>query len=153
MTVINTAATAAAAFIEPVEDVDPDFLDLMEHLCTFEKMGQSVAGSSSYGHRTISRETVVATYEGIRCRLRSLTQEEVQSIERDAQIIDDMVLYVPLSYMPRPMRDAGQAPFYRLVNVRTLDGSAVEAGPFNIKAIRSIAGEQHHYLLNVRKVS
>lgn len=153
MTVINTTATASSSFIEPYEPVDPDFLDLMEHLCTFERMGKSVVSASSYGHQTISRQEVVATYENVRCRLRSLTQEEALTIEREGQVVDDMYLYVPLGLMPRPMRDFGQAPFYRMVNVRTLGGTPVEAGPFNIRSIRSIAGEQHHFLLQVRKVT
>lgn len=116
-------------------------------------MAQSVVSASSYGHKTISKTEVAVTYENIRCRLRSLSQDELQTSVREGETVDNMFLYIPIAYVPQTMREPSSTPRYQVSNVRTLGGEPVDAGSYDVQAIRNIAGERHHYLLTLLKVS
>lgn len=148
----DTTFNVGVSFISPVVPIDPHFLDLMQHLCDFEEMTRATAGASTYGHRTVSRIAVSETTANVRCRLRSLTAQEIEDSGRAGEIIDDYILYVPMGYLPSRMADEKNSTKFRVVNVRQLSGEPEDPGPFDVQSVRKMAGQQHHYQVRVRRV-
>jgi len=149
----TASLTIGAVFLEDVVPVDPDFLDLMVHFCDIEQMQKATRGTGSYGHATPSRQVVTTTTQNVRCRLRGLTDEEIESTGRAGEIREDYILYVPAGYLPKLLRDPQRAVDHRVVNVRKREGKLVNPGPLDIQSVRLMAGEDHHYQLRLRKAS
>jgi hypothetical protein len=152
MATVNTTFTAAVSFISQVVPIDPHFLDLMQHLCDFQEMARATSGAATYGHRTISRTTVAQTTPDRRCRLRSLTAQEIEDSGRAGETIDDYILYVPMGYLPQEMADEKSSTRFQVINIRRLSGDPEDAGPFDVQSVRKMAGEQHHYQVRLRRV-
>lgn len=148
---VSSSWTAGASFISPVIPTDPAFLDLMAHLGDFQEMQQSVSSAASYGHKTTSRTVIANTIPNTRCRLRSLTEQEIEDEGHTGEVISDWVLYVPAGMLPVKLRDPKNCVIFQVVNIRTLGGDLIEQGPCNIKSCRLMAGENHHYQLRLRK--
>ncbi len=145
--------TAEVAFVTPVVPIDPVFLDLMQHYCDIEEMAKATVSAGTYGHKTISRDTVLTTHPDIRCRLRIMSSEEREDTARTGEVVSDYVLYIPFSYLPAKLRDNKKATSFRVVNIRTLYGLPEDAGPFDIQSVKLMAGEHHHYQVRLRKVN
>lgn len=135
--------------------IDPDFLDLMQHLVDFEQMQQGTVSAGSYGHNTVSRSTVAQTFTDVRSRVRTLTSDEIESTKREGEITSDFICYVPYDYLPPLLRQPKNAAIYRVVNVRSIEhgGEVVDAGPFDIQSVKLMAGEQHHFQLRLLKIN
>jgi len=131
---------------------DPVFNNLMVHTCTITQAGISTQTAAAYGHKKRDYTTTpAATYTGVRCRLRSLTMDEEVQIGRDEVSVQDFYLYVASSQLPTSVKDDGANATHQVSDVRTLAGTLVKAGPFDIQSIREIAGVSHHYVLQLRK--
>lgn len=153
MTTVSLSFAVGVAFIDPVVPIDPVFLDLMQYYCDIEQMQKGAVSSSSYGHKTISRDVVVQTFREIRCRLRVMSTEEIEETSRAGETVSDYIMYVPFGYLPTGLRESKAALPYRVVNVRTLQGVPEEAGPYDIQGIKLMAGEHHHYQVRLRKIN
>lgn len=152
MPVVNTAYTASVSIIVPYVYTDPTFLGLMKHYCTIVLASEATVASSTYGHQRKDYETAPrATYNDVRCRLRSLTADETMSTGREGEVVEDMYLYIPRRWMPQTMREHASATRHQVINVKTLRGEMVHPGVFDVKSVREVAGEQHHYLCLLRK--
>ncbi len=152
MPAVNTTFTVGVATISPYVYTDPNFLGLMIHTCTIVQAGEAVAVASSYGHQTKDYVTTPAhTYTSVRSRLRSLTAEEITNTGREGEAVEDMYLYIPRRWMPESMKEHASSSRHQVIDVKTLRGELVHAGPFDVKSVREIAGEQHHYLVLLRR--
>ena len=153
MPTVNISFTVTAALVQPYYDEDPYFLDLMVHTCTIIRAGEATSVPGTYGHRHKDYDTApAASYPGIVCRLRSLSAEEIVIIGRDSEVIQDMYLDVPASQLPESLKDDTAAARHQVSDVRMGEtGELVKTGPFDIQSVRLMAGEQHHYLLLLRK--
>lgn len=152
MPAISKTFTASVSTIRPSYSVDPVFMDLMIHTCTIVWANEATGTGGSYGHRVKDYTTMPrATYTGVRCRLRSLNNQEIVAIGRDEETIQDMMLYIPDALMPESLKEDTASARHEVSNVQTLQGELVKAGPFDVQSIRQIAGEQHHYLIQLRK--
>jgi len=149
----DTIFTVAVSLVAPAFDVDPTFLSLMKHTCTIVKAGEAVAQAASYGHRRKDYDVAPdAIYPDLPCRLRSLSAEEIATIGRESEVVEDMYLDMPSAYIPESMRDDTSAARHQVVNIFVTEtGELYKAGPYDIKSARELAGKRHHWLLQLRK--
>jgi hypothetical protein len=143
--------TAAASLLTPGTYDDQNFMRLMVHTCDIEFASRGTATSGSYGHKKIDFDSPTQVYTGVRCRLRALTADEIQATGRVGEVVEDMVLYVPRRWLPESMKEHAAAVLHQVVNVKTLRGEMVNAGPLDVQSIREVASMQHHYEVTVRK--
>jgi hypothetical protein len=153
--VMNPGAifTVAVSLIAPSYDDDPDFMELMAHTCTIVRAGEAVASAGSYGHQRKDYDVApTATYSDIPCRMRSLSAEEIATIGRDSEVVQDWYMDIPARYIPESMKDDTAAARHQVMNVRDAEtGEMYKAGPYDVQSVRDMAGQRHHSLLQLRK--
>lgn len=130
---------------------DPILDGLMIHRCTIVAATIQTASVSSYGHKTPSFSTPLVTYPNVICRLRPLSLQEIQSLGRAGQILNDYFLYIPWGLMPLTLRQLDASLTHQVQHITTADGTLVDAGPFDIQSIPNQAGMDHHVRMVIRR--
>lgn len=138
---------ASSSFIRPGIYDDPIFLQLMLHYCDIEFAARGMASSGSYGHKTVDFDAPVTVYVKVRCLLQDVSQNFIQTTGRQGEVVADKRMWIPRRWLPASMMEHSAAALHQVVNVRTLRGELIQAGPFDVKEIIEAGGVQHHYEL------
>lgn len=134
---------------------NPVFESLMTHTCDVVKAGSS---SGDYGHTNISY-TSGQTTTNVPCRLMQglfivpFTNEQTNNI-MSGTVYGDFWLHIARDKAPSTLLAQGAETNHRIQNVvDKATATVIGAGPFDIQAIETVAGELNHIKLLLRLVS
>jgi hypothetical protein len=121
------------------------FAGRLLHTCTIQSRSLAAASAAGFGHGSATWSDYAT---GVACRLAPLSgiaaarQAELVSVQTAGAPVSYWTLY--LAWRSDLLAD-GAAATYRISNVRrAVDGSLVDAGPFDIEMARDAAGQGHH---------
>lgn len=130
---------------------------MLIHLCDIDKLAQSAATASSYGHNRIvptSVATAQNVYSDIQGRLYPLSALEQQMQQTQGQVVADFYYYVINQDLVAELQENMTASVrYQLRNVRLKKGTVIRPGPYDINEVVDETGEGHHWRLTLRRVA
>ena len=124
--------------------------DLLLHSCSVVKAAES---TNDYGHPGQSWTSGATTTSGLVCRLQEV------SVQRQAELAALTVqasheLWMPYDVAPSSLLAATAERTHRITSViRRSDSSSVDAGPFDVKHVANVGGEDHHLKLLLQRVN
>ena len=122
---------------------------LLVHSCS---VVAALETTNDYGHPTQSW-TGGTTTTGIACRLAEITMQtraELASLAVQAS----HELWAAYGDVPSSLRASTAERTHRITNVlRRSDNSSVDAGPFDVKHVANVGGEDHHLKLLLQRVN
>lgn len=123
---------------------------LLEHSCSVVRAAES---TNDYGQPTQSWTSGATTTSGIACRLAEISVQakaELASLAVQAS----HVLWLAWSSAPASLLANTAERTHRITNVlRRADSSSLDAGPFDIKHVANVGGEDHHLKLFLQRVN
>ena len=127
-----------------------DFDDLLIHYCSVVKAAES---TGNYGHPSQSWTTGATTTSGLACRLQELSAQGRAELA-SASVQASHVLWLDYAAAPSSLRGATAERMHRVTNVlRRADSSSVHAGPFDVKHVANVGGEDHHLKIILQTVN
>lgn len=127
-----------------------DFDVLLIHSCSVVKAAES---TGNYGHPLPNWTTGITTTSGLSCRLQELSAQGRAELA-SASVQASHVLWMDYASAPSSLRASTAERTHRITNVlRRADSSSVHAGPFDVKHVANVGGEDHHLKLILQTVN
>lgn len=127
-----------------------DLNGLLMHTCSVVKAAET---TGSYGHPTQNWTAGATTTSGVNCRLQEASaQRQAEMAGLSIQVSHE--LWIAYNAAPASLREPTAERTHRIVNVlRRSNGSNVDAGPFDVKHVANVGGEDHHLKLFLQRVN
>lgn len=114
---------------------------LLIHCCTVVRAGTA----TSYGHAAADWTTPAATTAGLACRWQPKEERNVAT----GALVSSHLLMLPYDLAPATLLVHGAETTHRITNIARDCETLLDAGPFDIVAVKDAGGAGHHLELKL----
>ena len=125
------------------------FSSTLIHRCSVVK----ASVSSHMGQQILSWVTGATTTASIKCRWQPVSLVSRNRELPTGAMLADFVLWMKYADAPATLRVLGAADTHRITTIATKGGTAIDAGPFDIKSIENAAGASHLLYLVLKRAA